>query len=425
MSDSEIVSEASKIKLKEYLGCFYNMRGKYASAEALGIQILDPELVGNNIDHLQLLLLREAKADKSVLETKEQYTSELSRAVGVEGNYSFFSAELSAKFRSNDSSEKTEKIYRHIYSSRTASGYLNIVECKKYIKGSLLSELDGSLPPKEFFEKYGTHILSGLIVGGVIELDGVVAVESDSDSHAAEVELDAAYGSIFKSSASQSKSSESSTTKHEVEIRVTTKGGDATLSAALKPETINEKLNDWESSVATNPEFIEFTDTNPLTPIWEFCKSGDRKKLFQDAFNLMYKKDPGPVEEEIIPYEITIITSSDSNAGADAQIKYYIQGTKGNCAWQIPSMEKGEFKKGQTFKTTHQFRDLGKITQVRLTQEPGKKDGWKVDQVIVKGGKPEEEVKFTLNNGWLKDFDDDVNISHDRIFDRTGQGYPQ
>lgn len=423
------IQKISYDKCKQCLGKMYSIQGEYASIGALSNKSILDEAALGDVELINFLSINQSSAASSSLLTRSQLAKTLSSEISIEGSYGFFSAEVESTFRKSINNNESEEAYSHYFRIDTGQASLDVELCKEYINSDLLSDLNNEQKePKGVLEKYGTHFLSSLVVGASIKLDIIISEGSEDANQALKLKLDAGYGSIFKTSGAVSTDIDQATASKMASHDLKKKGGSEALAFSFKDALTQEELTKWEQSARAYPEFIAFKGSapgdRPLTPIWIFCKSDDRKKLFQDAFNLMYKKDPGPVEEETIPYEITITTSSDSNAGADSQIKYYIEGTKGFCEWQIPSMEKGEFKKGQTFKTTRQFRDLGKITHVRLTQEPGKKDGWKVDQVIVKGGKPEEEVKFTLNNGWLKDFDDDEKIYHDRIFDRTGSGVP-
>ncbi|PAJ72069.1 hypothetical protein CJF42_23240 [Pseudoalteromonas sp. NBT06-2] len=124
------------------------------------------------------------------------------------------------------------------------------------------------------FNKYGSHFLSGIIMGGKTifssSTNKIAVKESSSNEMVAKAAYQSLTGQLSAEAQTKYKKSinsfkKNSSSKHSV---YGGKGIEAT-------KVFSSDLNDfyaWTETVRTSPDFIDFMQKNGLTGIWELCK---------------------------------------------------------------------------------------------------------------------------------------------------------
>ncbi|KAI0903332.1 MAC/Perforin domain-containing protein [Ustulina deusta] len=209
----------------------------------------------------------------------DEFQENLSVSVNIEGSYLFFSGSLSAEFSQN-SLTQSESEFSRIQQSITPWALTLTIdsETRGLLNKTFRDELDGLDASNEdacksFFTKYGSHILTGIAMGGrALQTASTDKYKMDS-SYSLDVVAKAAYdGLVGKLSAEAKTKYESAISSFTANSNIlsTTTGGDPALGQNLFNGEISV-LEEWSKSVVGAPVFVDFTANNPLVPIWQLC----------------------------------------------------------------------------------------------------------------------------------------------------------
>ncbi|KAF2965837.1 hypothetical protein GQX73_g7750 [Xylaria multiplex] len=232
----------------------------------------------------------------------EEFQQNLGASAKVEGSYLFFSGSLSAEF-SQDSLRKSECEFSRIQQSITPWALTLTInaETRGFLNKTFRDELDSLDASNEdacnsFFTKYGSHILTGIAMGGRALQTASTNKYKVDQSYSLDVVAKAAYdGLVGKLSAeAQVKygSAISSFTANS-NISSTTTGGDPALGQNLFNGKISV-LEEWSKSVVEAPVFVDFTANNPLVPIWQLCASDAQGAKVRSGLSAYYSNHWAP-----------------------------------------------------------------------------------------------------------------------------------
>jgi len=147
---------------------------------------------------------------------------------------------------------------------------------------------DGKVAPQTLFRTYGTHIVSGVIVGGCVRYTAWADATASYTKAKFEADVRARYklysGSVNVSADGSAKNA----AVHDVGNLEVVGGSQAARSGLTK----SQDFTGWVDSVASNPEFIDFIE-NGLTPIWELCSQPTRRQELESAFATLYTATRG------------------------------------------------------------------------------------------------------------------------------------
>lgn len=290
------------------LGCVYNvLTSGYADkddigpcvitglTDAAGTQtiVVDTE---NNIGYevpanIKAVAFDQVKATYETGSSVSEMSESLCERVGISASYGGFSASLTEE----DDYTATSTIstwYASFFDGKCTMEanfeQSDIDDGTLGLESDFASDLeDTNLDPIAFFERYGTHVICGVRIGGQLHYtcsgqDDVYTTEDDFMADA-----NAKYKSV-SGSASVDASYSDDTSTYDEDISTTTNlviyGGSSAGQAAIGP---NGSYDTWIESIVLNPEFMEFRD-NGLLPVWELCSNATRAEALKTAYQTYF-----------------------------------------------------------------------------------------------------------------------------------------
>lgn len=146
-----------------------------------------------------------------------------------------------------------------------------------------------------FFQNYGTHLLTALVVGGQTRQDYQGSQSSFSNEQDFQVSAEAKYDAVVGSTAFQTSVS-GSNTKHESNVdtyeSIDVIGGSLEAMDDLRRNPSPETYSAWSRTIAAYPVFIDYADEDPTIPVWMLCADAAKKEYLQNVFNQLYGESP-------------------------------------------------------------------------------------------------------------------------------------
>lgn len=221
------------------------------------------------------------------------FQSELDVKVKMKGKYKFYSGE--ARFGFHQAKQTSQQLYYTRFSSLSKAYRLALPANSKIrplldpdFLAALESDDNTTAAIDDFFDRYGTHFLAEIVLGGSNNYYATVEKSSVSTEMEVQASVKASYNSLF-ASGSVSVDSSYSSTEYEAsthsETGIETVGGDSTLAPLML--TDEDAYGLWLDSIMVDPALVDFTDQS-LRPIWELCdttESNVRQQALQDRFD--------------------------------------------------------------------------------------------------------------------------------------------
>ncbi|EWY42864.1 hypothetical protein N825_02095 [Skermanella stibiiresistens SB22] len=206
---------------------------------------------------------------------------ELAAKLHIKAKRGAFSGTMSAKY-SKEESRQSETQYILI-TDNFDHGHIELPNLSQasFDPAFWTALNDTSVSAKTLFKTYGTHIVTGLIIGGHF-LASFHASKSDSYSEStftadAQIKYNSLAGSV-RVGGSMDTSSSSTIGKVNVSDEISIIGGDTTQT----------DWDTWSKTVAGDPVAVTFT-SNGLTPIWNYCSSSSRAQDLSTQFDDLYR----------------------------------------------------------------------------------------------------------------------------------------
>ncbi len=272
----------------ENLGAGYDVFDNYADVEKVKAPILDIDLLDADG------LLEKKTLEKSVFETSSgtsvtQYTSNLEVMAGLEGSFMFFSGAVITNFSENRYTSE-EYSYATVHSS--INKYLLRVD-QSYSGEDLIPYLtnqaklkinDLDYDPNTLFQVFGTHCMTGIIVGGRLDFNISAKTTDLSGSKSIGVYANASFKKAFASASVESETlseAEWASYNNSKEEKLEIYGGASEYGQYI----INDgEYTAWIESIKDHLVFCDFASSNAMIAIWDFCDSDERKTQLQDAY---------------------------------------------------------------------------------------------------------------------------------------------
>jgi hypothetical protein len=279
--------DPSTITGAENLGAGYDVFDNYADGSKVKATILDFSKL-NKDNLIQVKTIEGGSFSTCAGTSIDEYSSSLSVMASLSGSYMYFSGAIKTNF------DKTRYQYE-AFSFATVKSLIEKTqirlpldmtpaELKPYLTATFKSKLnDASVSPATLFTLYGTHCMTGIMLGG--RLDYSV---SDSTS-------DLTEGKSISVYAEADFSNNVATISGSVGV-VTTEEYNKYLHSCRKilhvyggrsefgQQIINkDNYDDWINSIADHSVLCNFAQYG-LVPIWEFCESQSRKSELMAAF---------------------------------------------------------------------------------------------------------------------------------------------
>ena len=216
------------------------------------------------------------------------YSSSLSASVGLQGSYMFFSGSIETNFSkerySYDSySFATYHILSNKYQLRLPTDW-DAGDLKPYLTAQAKSKLnDPSVPPSTIFTIYGTHCMTGVVVGARCDYSVSCRTRDVKEGVSVAVYAEASFskgygsGSLNTSVITQQEFDKfSSNMEQHLEVY----GGDSQLGHNIISKNSYEA---WLNSIPNKLVFCNYAQ-NSLIPIWEFCDNEVRRAELETGY---------------------------------------------------------------------------------------------------------------------------------------------
>lgn len=276
------------------LGAGYDVFDNFADAAKVREHILDYKKL--NADGL---VEKKDLENSSFLKTSgtsiSTYSSSLSASVGLQGSYMFFSGSIETNFSkerySYDSySFATYHILINKYQLRLPTDW-DASDLKGYMTTQAKSKLnDPSVPPSTIFSLYGTHCMTGVVVGARSDysVSGRTRDVKESVNVAiyAEASFSKGYGSgTLNTSVITQQEFDRFASNMEQHLEVY--GGNSQLGHNIISKN---DYDAWLTSVPDKLVFCNYTQ-NGLIPVWEFCDDEGRKNELLQYYSTSWATD--------------------------------------------------------------------------------------------------------------------------------------
>lgn len=298
------MGETIKDEYGGYLGYGYNVvTSAYFNSNDVSsrAEIFDTDSLLED-KRLRKVDLSQTETSQYMGETLETYQKDVSTNLGLSFSYGLFSKVKGDFSLSTDTS--TSGMSQSVFIKNQIKiqkqrqfikyGDLEIDELKDYVYKTVLKKINADISGKtaeekqkyydeEIFDRYGTHVLMDIMLGGRMDLNYVYNNSSKKTMQEIKMELDATY-KTFASKVSGSISTEISSKAESFAKNSTFKAsrvGGSTSPDINSYEKALESYKDWSQSIE-NDTSLEFFDVgnncqDSLLPIWEFADSDAKR----------------------------------------------------------------------------------------------------------------------------------------------------
>lgn len=262
-----------------------NVKGRVLDVDALNAQarlVFNPDV-------------QEYRYEEAEGRTISEYASHLAVGVGLTGSYMFFSGELQTNF-SQDAYRRTEYSYASIierhwrHSLKLEPGLWGTGErLRPYLVPLARQAINDADPTgkrwtgAEVIAAYGTHVMTGIYVGGRLDFHMAVQVMNAQHQSSLMAYAKVSYSSSFASAGLTASLDEGVKTAMDAYNRVgpviNAKGG---ASQYAHPEN-DADYQLWKASLDTSPVFCGIVEGG-LMGIWELADTPERRAELQAAY---------------------------------------------------------------------------------------------------------------------------------------------
>lgn len=214
--------------------------------------------------------------------TINEHQTSLLQETGISGEYGAFKGSLDVSF---DRSTFRRSCFEYVTCMDVIARWVlrlpHPTELASFLRPQVKDEIN-SLPPRELFEKYGTHYLSEIIVGGRATYSSVVNTLQYRSEYTLEVVARMSYQfGVGKVSAENKTRYTDSVSNFESNSssKVRVIGGDPGYAKRI----FDGEYDHWIESTDERPVFVGFGPKG-LRPIWALCGDGARKKKLQRSY---------------------------------------------------------------------------------------------------------------------------------------------
>lgn len=320
-----------------YLGYGYDViNDGYMDKDA--IQMSSPIMDMEKIKDAKLKLVKENRSKVTEYEasTMEEFSMKYSAGFNIYGNVSrFFSGGLKMDFNGSTNSKSYWHFYKSIYDVRTFNLYLTneLSEIKEMLSASFLKDLE-TLEPLKLFDKYGTHLIREVVMGGRMEINATYSSETAKDSTSVAGAVNA-HIKFLKSSINieGTGSYENELKNHNITQTTLINQFGGKLVDTHDPASLSKNYKEWVDSFEEleNSALSGIVGGNSLIGLWELLSNTNQKRKTQleEAF---VKLAGDKYEELCSQFKLKKIEDKPVVDQPDPIDTYHIRMSRENCA---------------------------------------------------------------------------------------------
>jgi len=214
-------------------------------------------------------------------ETKYKFYEQFSANVSMSGTYNGFSGEITGAF---DESTLNNRHHSFATSHNTHSYYRLTVPEGASLLSSVVTDL-AEMEPIALFDKYGTHYLKSIYIGGRVSFSSHMDRTQVKKGLKVEAAMKASYAKSVEGSASTKGVDESDVQHILLNKKLDVIGGDTALASQVKTGAGEpaESYNAWAASVPNHMSIADFADGG-LVPIYSLVEGDNRRAELETAW---------------------------------------------------------------------------------------------------------------------------------------------
>lgn len=269
------------------LGCGYDLFDEFADPEYVKEPILDYTKL-SEAGAISKVILDKSEFTSTSGSTHSEYSESLATKACVSGNYGYFSGSLKTSFEtSRFSSSDYEFATVHADIKKTA--YIvkdrnNLEYVKSFLSENFITALnDPNTTAHDIFYRFGTHLMTGVILGARMDYNLSAQKTSSSGSQSISALAKARFKSAFKSySASLEVNSNVSWSDYfsQEDVRTNVVGGASQYGMNIHTDS---DYSAWIDSIESKGVFSNFY-TDSLVPLWSLAATQERSEQIQAGF---------------------------------------------------------------------------------------------------------------------------------------------
>lgn len=315
--EGELKEQAAQI-----LSRGYDIRGAYASPTSLREVIfkIGEEGIGARISRIT-----DVKYNKHQGNSVEDYKSQFAAKLDISAETAFFSGSLSGSMERELNKSRNAKFTELSQTVVLGNAYMDLANgdhralmhegaladiCgpASYDEGTafdgenagdgdgpeprrfdFVGEQTSGLPsPYQIFDRFGTHYITDIWLGGNITYTFVYESKEYQSSNALAAEAQLQYDGLFKGKASGSleKSDAKNKAAQKAKFYVKFSGGDFNLATKIAGGS-DQAIQDWTDTVQRSPTIVDIS-RGGLSPIWYLC-SGEEYRARYDQLRTAFR----------------------------------------------------------------------------------------------------------------------------------------
>ena len=297
-SSTQIHAEQVTKGINEFLGKGYKGYQNYADPDSCTFALFD--LSNEKFVDIQSAPKWEGRFSSG--ENKTEFFDEFFAKASVSGVYEGFSGEITSTF---NTSILTNRAHSFATANIAQTYYrltvLDDAPLKKEVAQDLME-----LEPNALFDKYGTHYLKSIYIGGRIGFSSFADRSKVSEKFNLQATVDASYLEIVKGSASAGTVAKEDITIVSRNKRIIVKGGDPAKAANVQDGT-GEPAASYSAWAASVPDFMSISDIadKGMVPLYELVDDVDRRAVLTTAWQVYMEEHTDDVLKEGEPKVIT------------------------------------------------------------------------------------------------------------------------
>lgn len=216
-----------------------------------------------------------------VAEGFNEFATTLKSSVSIGGGFGNFKANLEGHFNS-ERTGRTDYFYSRLANiverAHLRIATSRITELQKLVIPGVAHNL-ATWSPQSIFATYGTHVTTGVVAGGMLELWSSSHKSQFSSKTDYSLSVDASYSKLVKGSASLS------VEERRRAERVQTSEGLIIRGGTLQVGSAGEQ--NWVASTATNAQTIKFLGRGSV-PIWTLIADGNQANRVRSYYEQVF-----------------------------------------------------------------------------------------------------------------------------------------
>lgn len=285
----------------EAMGAGYNIYGHYAFAKSVTTPLFDwKKAKKNTVDFNNKKVLPTPITAQQLNNTQYKcfsgtniatYQNSLSVPANIDDAFNLFSSAVTNDFSSRSLREAKNEFTRVQQTVNLWSLHLttDIPQLRECLREEIKTAIDSAKTSSEYaqlFNRYGSHFLSGIVIGGRAVLASSTNKIHMDKTYPIELIAKAVYqkltGQLTLEDQKEYEEGMYSFNAHS-NSRHLIIGGDPT-PAMHAFSGIKKPFMTWQDSIRQAPSMVDFTNEQPLTGIWELCEQIKNKHKMHAYF---------------------------------------------------------------------------------------------------------------------------------------------